>query len=118
VFSKLKALILTPLLVAAFTVTAPAGSAFAITTPDCTDPNFVEIWGHNDATLCFANQGEWDFIPNGSPACWWAYKISTGNNDIDFADTTYGQAWTHIPRYTVETFPTVGWVCVGALRID
>ncbi|MGN9789421.1 beta/gamma crystallin domain-containing protein [Nonomuraea sp. ZG12] len=107
---------MTAALATAFTLAAPAGSAHAINNVPCGDQNFVELWGHNGNT-CFANAGTWksyDFT--GSANCWWANKISTGNNDITFWDD-HSTNPTYIPRRTIMTFPTVGWVCVGTLRI-
>jgi hypothetical protein len=114
--SKLKSLAVTAALAFAFTLAAPAGSAYAINTVSCGNQDFVELWGH-DGNICFANAGDWksyDFT--GSPNCWWASKISTGNNDITFWDD-HSTNPTYIPRRTIRTFPTVGWVCVGTLRI-
>ncbi|MGW4421489.1 beta/gamma crystallin domain-containing protein [Streptosporangium sp. NPDC004631] len=86
---------------AAFTVTIPAGPAFAINHVRCVDgENFLKIWSHLysfRSVDCYANGGKTDF------GGWWVDRISTGNNDLIYYDAN--GASVRINRWRDITFP-------------
>jgi hypothetical protein len=87
---------------AAFTVSAPSGTAFAIDHVPC-DGNrndLLKIKSHldgRDSVDCYANAGKTDF------GGWWVDEISTGNNDLIYSDDNGDSV--KIERWHDITFP-------------
>ncbi|MEV5594988.1 beta/gamma crystallin domain-containing protein [Streptomyces sp. NPDC052496] len=86
---------------AAFTMTMPTGSAYAIDKVECRGgENFLKIWSHSggrQSVDCYANRGRTNF------GGWWVDKISTGNNDLIYYDANGDSV--RINRWTEITFP-------------
>ncbi|MEU5087794.1 beta/gamma crystallin domain-containing protein [Streptomyces sp. NPDC021356] len=86
---------------AAFTVSVPSGTAFAIDHVQCVGgENFLKIWSHldgRDSVDCYANAGRTDF------GGWWVDRISTGNNDLIYYDVNGDSV--KIERWHDITFP-------------
>ncbi|NYV75554.1 beta/gamma crystallin domain-containing protein [Streptomyces sp. UH6] len=87
---------------AAFTMTVPTGTAFAINEVSCAEQgDFLRIQSHHSTGLksedCYANAGKTDF------GGWWIDKISTGNNDVRLHDAN--GSVVNIPRHRVVTYP-------------
>jgi hypothetical protein len=121
---KLKKLVLIALATAGMVTGTMSGSASAIDTVPCGNGEFASLDLHrsfdsNRYIICFANSGTANLRNDpGAPSVYWADKIWTGNNRVQWYGDGRWQPDQPIDKYTAMFWPSFpGGVRIEALRI-
>lgn len=123
---KFKKLVVIALATVGMVAGTMSGSASAINTVPCGNSEFASVDFHlgNDITgnkyiTCFANAGTAHFRSDpGAPYTYWADKIWTGNNRVQWYGDGRWQPDQPIGKYTAMSWPNhPGGVRIEALRI-